>query len=191
MKIDLDRLLGPVRGSRLRTILTDPTVYRQIGGDMNPVTHGGVFYLPPSDDDDAVDLIVLSNVAETIGESSAATVRDAFWVKTVSVSRKDVNDLVDDPSWRQSLGIEEQDGRWMMGRAVIHDPMTAPWQEIAWIAAMDDGIGRLGWEEDTGDTSGVAIYRYYKLVDFNGKSLESDLLEADKEHAKLRADRKR
>lgn len=149
---------------------------KQVGGDVNPVLYGGSFYFKDPEEDE-VEVIILQPLVEHMGEDEAGAYLYPFWVKTLCVTREDVAGLLENQGWRSYTDADNQD---------LPDPATASWADVAALVAADEGYGHFDWEQE-GNLSGEAIHARYGLVDFQGESLEEDLLEEDREHADRRS----
>ena len=122
--------------------------WRQIGGDMNPGSHGGLIARA---DGDQIELIEIQPVREYVGDGEAAEVGFPFWTKEATYDLSDLSlDQEDVVSALQSVGIGK-DGVTDQGDAVL--PEASPEQRVVIIAEalMRYGVGSeegpAGWAE--------------------------------------------
>ncbi len=123
--------------------------WRQIGGDMNPGTYGGIIARA---DGDQIELINIQPTREYVGDKEAAEVGFPFWIQEATYDLSDLSlDKEEVQSALQSVGIG-MDGVTDQGDAVLLDASPEQRALIIAEALLGYGYGKDeaggGWAED-------------------------------------------
>jgi hypothetical protein len=147
----------------------------QIGGDVDPFSHGGVFAClrgSRAREHLDIELIRVQVVAEHVGETSALEYEDPFWVSSAYIDYDDLVAFVNDDNifeaQRRSYGGDLE--RPKVGRKNIK-------AMLQYYIHADNG--EAAFEQDDPDSTAL---QDFSLRGFRGDSLTRDFRSARKEH---------